>query len=230
MKLRAVLLDAGETLITPRTSLSDQLATLPRHAGVDARALRRAFEEAWTERSLPISPGEERYKTVPGGSPQYWREVILDTFQRVAAPVTPGEADELYGRLCAPSSWRVFPEVEATLRELRAAGLRLAIASNWDRGLPAILDGLELTSHFDTLGVSEDVGHEKPAAAFFAAVLDRLGIAPAEAVHVGDRMFDDVEGARGAGIRPVLIDRHRRFDDAPWVVRSLADLPRLLAT
>lgn len=231
MKARAILLDAGETLITPRSSLSAQLASaLPHHAGLDARAVRAAFEDAWTERSAPIPAGEERYKSVPGGSGQFWREVIVDTFRRVDVAVAPDEADQLYARLCASSSWKVFPEVVATLERLRARGLRLAIASNWDRGLTSILEGLDLARHFDAFGISEELGYEKPAGEFFAAVLERVGVAPGEAVHVGDRMFDDIEGARGAGIPAFLIDRHARFEDAPWVVRSLAELPDRLAS
>jgi putative hydrolase of the HAD superfamily len=56
------------------------------------------------------------------------------------------------------------------------------------------------------------VGYQKPHAAIFEHALDLLGAAPADAIHVGDDPQADVIGARGAGIEPVLIDRHGRLD------------------
>ena len=229
MTVRAVLLDAGETLITPVAPMSEQLrAALPPEveAAVDEAEVRAAFEEAWTERSLDIVPGEERYRQVPGGALQYWREILQATFERVGHPLEAEEAEALYLKLCEPSSWRVFDDVEPTLRALSEAGVLLAVASNWDRGLPRILNGVGLGDWFRYLGVSEVIGHEKPASAFFHRVLSALDVPPSEAVHIGDRVFDDLEGARGAGIRGFVIDRRGAFTDADWVLRSLEELPR----
>ncbi len=75
----------------------------------------------------------------------------------------------------------------------------------------------------------------KPSAAFFAAALDALGVAPHEAAMIGDDLESDVGGAQAAGIRGVLVrtGKHRPEDagrpgarpDA--AIASLADLPRL---
>lgn len=231
MKVKAVLLDAGETLITPRQPLTDQLVELGgigRRLDVGLDVVKQAFEEVWTERYQRVPAGVERYRTVVGGAPRYWREVLLQTFARVGTPIRDSEADRLYEGLCRPSSWVVFDDVVDTLRALRTDGFLLAVASNWDRGLPAILAGLGLTAHFDHVGVSELVGHEKPAAAFFSHVIGALGIERHEAVHVGDRVHDDLEGARGAGLHGLVIDRRGILPDAPWVMRSLGELPARL--
>ena len=50
-------------------------------------------------------------------------------------------------------------------------------------------------------------GARKPDPAIFEPALELAGCGPEEALHVGDTPEEDVEGARAAGIRPLLIDR-----------------------
>ena len=62
------------------------------------------------------------------------------------------------------------------------------------------------------------------------AALERVSVAPGEAVHVGDQYHSDVLGARGVGIHPVLIDRggwQADVNDCPKI-SSLSDLKSLL--
>ncbi len=74
----------------------------------------------------------------------------------------------------------------------------------------------------------------KPAAAYFQAALDLLGIEAARGVMVGDDVTNDVEGARAAGITGVLVrtgkyrpgDERRGDPDA--VIDRLSDLPAWL--
>jgi FMN phosphatase YigB (HAD superfamily) len=77
---------------------------------------------------------------------------------------------------------------------------------------------------------SAELGAAKPAPAAFAHALTLAG-APAErAVHVGDRVEEDVQGARGAGITPVLVVRGGEppvLDDPVWTIRSLRELAAL---
>lgn len=74
---------------------------------------------------------------------------------------------------------------------------------------------------------------KKPAPAFFAAVVDAAGCAPAAVVHVGDSWEHDVQAARAAGLRAVWLNRTGRPRPAgqppDGEVRSLAELPGLLA-
>ena len=60
--------------------------------------------------------------------------------------------------------------------------------------------------------------------------LEQSGVTAAEAVHVGDSITSDVEGAQAVGIRPVLLDRSGSLTPPPGVpvLRSLSDLPALL--
>jgi putative hydrolase of the HAD superfamily len=56
----------------------------------------------------------------------------------------------------------------------------------------------------------------KPDPRIFEILLQRAGLRAGEAAHVGDDPEADVEGARGAGLRPVWLNR----DAAPWPLES----------
>jgi putative hydrolase of the HAD superfamily len=71
-------------------------------------------------------------------------------------------------------------------------------------------------------------GHTKPHASIFRAVLDLLGVEPAEAVMVGDTIADDIEGARALGMRAILLDREGLNPDFQPRLETLNDLAGLL--
>jgi putative hydrolase of the HAD superfamily len=121
-----------------------------------------------------------------------------------------------------------YPEVPGVLRELRERGLRLVVASNWDCSLPDWLGPAGLLDLVDGVVASAVVGKSKPDPAPFRRALELAGVEAAKALHVGDSAENDIEGARAAGIRAVLV---ARAGDAPAGVESipsLAELPSLL--
>jgi putative hydrolase of the HAD superfamily len=124
-----------------------------------------------------------------------------------------------------------FPDAVPALRELRAAGLRLVAASNWDVSLHEQLERTGLSSRLDGAVSSAEVGAAKPDPAILVRALAIAGAEPAHAWHVGDDVEADVGAARAAGLTPVLIDREGAAR-APAGVRritSLAELPQLCA-
>jgi putative hydrolase of the HAD superfamily len=122
-----------------------------------------------------------------------------------------------------------YPDVVPTLGALRERGLRLVIASNWDCSLPQLLAPLGLLELVDGAVTSAEVGAAKPDAAVFEAALALAGAEPATALHVGDSLENDVEGARAAGLRAVLIARDGGGPaGGVETIRSLAALSSLL--
>ncbi|HID62178.1 MAG TPA: HAD family hydrolase [Anaerolineae bacterium] len=103
--------------------------------------------------------------------------------------------------------YRPFPDVLPTLRRLRERGKTLAVVSNWDPALPALLTRLGLAEFFAFILPSAEVGVEKPDGKIFSLALQRLGLEPQEVVHIGDKYEADVAGARAVGITPILLDR-----------------------
>jgi HAD superfamily hydrolase (TIGR01509 family) len=93
----------------------------------------------------------------------------------------------------------------AALARLRAAGLKLGVVSNSDGRVEEALQAAGLRELFDVVVDSALVGVEKPDPRIFHAALDALGVAPEEALYVGDLYEVDVVGARAAGIEAVLL-------------------------
>ena len=123
-----------------------------------------------------------------------------------------------------------FPDAAPALRTLRGRGLLTGLISNMDMGGDELVASLGLAGLFHVAVTSGDVGAAKPDPAIFRAALSRAGIHAHEAVHVGDQLSSDVQGALAVGIRPVLIDRdgnHPRYRECPRI-ESLSELPTLL--
>ena len=100
---------------------------------------------------------------------------------------------------------RLAPGTREALDRLRAAGLRLGVVSNSDGRVEEALVAAGLRDRFDVVLDSALVGVEKPDPAIFRAALDALGVAPAEALYVGDLYEVDVVGARAAGMPAALL-------------------------
>ncbi len=124
--------------------------------------------------------------------------------------------------------FRAFPDALPALRALRERGVRLAVVSNWDCSLPGWLDGAGLGGLFDAVVSSAVIGAAKPSPAVFLAALERVGATPEQALHVGDSVEQDLEGARDAGIRPILLVRGGRAPEGTEAIRSLRELPSLI--
>ncbi|MEN3342473.1 MAG: putative hydrolase of the superfamily [Actinomycetota bacterium] len=109
------------------------------------------------------------------------------------------EAAEFAAPFVGALSFAELPGAGDACRALAAAGLRLAVVSNWDAGLREHLDLLGLGSLVDAVVTSAEAGAPKPAPQVFELALARLGTAPERAVHVGDALADE-EGAHAAGL------------------------------
>jgi putative hydrolase of the HAD superfamily len=125
-----------------------------------------------------------------------------------------------------------FADAAPALRALRAGGLRLVVASNWDCSLPDVLAQAGLLHLVDAVVASAVAGAAKPDARLFDAALAAAGCQAGEAIHVGDSLETDVAGAIVAGVAPVLIARDAgaaaNVPPGTPVIRSLTELPAAL--
>lgn len=106
-------------------------------------------------------------------------------------------------------SIRFAPYADAVpaLDRLGSMDLKLVCVSNWDCSLGTVLERCGLAEHLDGAVSSAEAGARKPDPAIFGPALEIAGCPPQEALHVGDTAEEDLEGARAAGIRALLIDR-----------------------
>ncbi|HKA25925.1 MAG TPA: HAD-IA family hydrolase [Gaiellaceae bacterium] len=101
---------------------------------------------------------------------------------------------------------QIAANTPALLESLRGRGLKLGLVSNaFDPGwlLHRDLEQMGLAQLLDFAVFSSEVGKRKPHPAIFERALDALGVAAAESVFVGDRLYEDVRGANELGMTTV---------------------------
>ena len=162
-------------------------------------------------------------------------EVLRVALQRAGVEVRgePG-AVRVRDALLAALRFAPFDDVPAALAELRAAGHRLVVVSNWDVSLHDMLRTTGLDKLVDGAISSAEAGVRKPAPGIFHRALALAGGDGdvGDALHAGDSLALDVAGALGAGMRAVLVARAVAPEGVPGdvpVVRSLAGLAALAA-
>jgi putative hydrolase of the HAD superfamily len=152
--------------------------------------------------------------------------ILGDALGGAAAELDDGQ---LLSVLMASLRFRAYRDAAGALRALRRRQLRIAVASNWDISLADVLEGVALAPLIDVVVTSAQVGASKPDAVVIEAALAALGVAAGCAVHVGDSLAADVQGARAAGVRPVLVRRTGPSQEpGVTVVRSLSRLAALV--
>lgn len=127
-------------------------------------------------------------------------------------------------------SLELRPATAETLERVRASGLKTGIVSN-AHFLPEMmrrdLGDLGLAGYFDAAVYSSELGIRKPDPRIFRAVLGELDVAAERAAFVGDRVADDVKGAKAVGMRAVLTHEFRRDEgdpsEADAVIERLGD-------
>ncbi len=118
-----------------------------------------------------------------------------------------------------------FADARPALIRARARGARIVVVSNWDVSLLEVLELTGLAPLLDGVVTSAAAGAAKPAAPIFRHALALAGVAPGEALHVGDSLTEDIHGARDCGIPSVLLSR--AGDDGPPGVATIAGLHEL---
>jgi FMN phosphatase YigB (HAD superfamily) len=108
----------------------------------------------------------------------------------------------------------VYPDAAGALARLRDAGVRVGIVGNQPSGAEASV--AELVSAGDFVATSSDWGVAKPDPAFFARLVEELGLEAGAIAYVGDRVDNDIVPAAGAGLFAVHLRR------GPWGIIQAA--------
>ncbi len=202
----AVLLDALGTLVElepPASALRDGLA---RELGIEIGL-------AQAQRAIEAEIAFYRAHLDEGRDPASLAALRRACGEALRRGLPDSEAlgqaspDALTSLLLASLHFRAFPDVRPALERLREHSVRLVVVSNWDVSLHEVLARLELAPLLDAVLTSAEAAARKPAREIFEQALGLAGVGPGDAVHLGDSVAEDVEGARGAGITPILVRR-----------------------
>lgn len=230
--IEMVFFDAGETLIRPYPSFPELFSQvcLQRGVSVDPGSVREV-----QERLAPhlVDLAEDTGITEPSLDPEDSRVFWTFLYRRLLEELGVGKPDlvqELYATFSASTSYKVFDDVLPVLRELEGAGFRLGLISNFEGWLQNILVEQELGESFEVSVISGLEGVEKPDVRIYEVAIERAGVEPQRAVHIGDSMAMDVRPAKEVGMNAVLLDRVGRYPDPGCpTISSLEDLPALVS-
>lgn len=213
-----ILLDAAGTLIHPIEPVGAVYSRylVPLGLEVPPNRMEAAFRGTFS------SLGDPDFTAHPTGEQAeraWWERCVAETLRSLGgrcaslAEVGTGSGssfriyfDALFSHYAAPDAWALFPEVETFLARAARSG-PLAVVSNFDSRLHSILDGLGISSAFDLVLTSAEARARKPAPEIFALALRRLDTPPDRAIHCGDNLSADFEGARRAGLRAFHLRR-----------------------
>ena len=206
--LKAIFFDAAGTLFHLPQGVGYHYEIAGRDVGLnlDARAVDRAFAAAWKQmprRETTRVPREDDDKG-------WWRDLVDRVMDDVAPATHELDRDAFfeaaYGHFAEAGVWELFPDVFETLQVLRPQ-YRLAVISNFDGRLRMIAEQLGISRFFDHLVISCEVGADKPEPFIFERALELVGVAPNEALHVGDDPDGDWEGAASVGMQVFRLER-----------------------
>ncbi|TNM70028.1 HAD family hydrolase [Streptomyces sp. NP160] len=202
-----------------RAVVFDLDATLVDHVGAATAGLRAWLAERGVE---PTAELEARWLALEEQHFTRWRdgEITHDEQRRerlrAFLPLvgrqagTPAELDREFAGFLAQfrRHWRAFDDALVVLAALRDGGLATAVLTNGVEELQRDkVDRLGLAGATGPLFAADALGVAKPRPGAFAAVCERLGLAPDQVLYVGDDHEVDVLGARAAGLHAVLVDR-----------------------
>jgi len=239
MPLRAITFDFWSTLVDGDMT-PDRLAARTAH-------LQRVLAEAGHQctvgelqsafsRALDRVSNATRETLEDVGPAGRWAEVALEL--GIPAGLIPYEVVErAYDDLTLEPLPDLMPHVEVAVTSMRQAGYRLGVICNTGmvggQVLRKVLEQHGLFDFFDITVFSNEFGLSKPHPRIFEHTLGELGgIAPTEALHVGDLEELDVEGARRAGLHAAryVPDTDGRIEtDADLVVTDCREFPRQIS-
>jgi putative hydrolase of the HAD superfamily len=232
-RIKVLFFDAAGTLFHVRGSVAEVYLAHAEPFGVTRTPeLIQAINEAFT-RAFRDAPPPLFAATDPAELKQcerlWWFDIVHNVFYRVGMfEGFDDYFDTVYQAFAGPQHWVLYPDTLAALKRLKDDGFELGIISNFDTRLFTVLKGLGLTELFDTVTISSLARAAKPATQIFRLALEKHAVDAEEALHVGDSVKEDLEGARAAKLEALLVDRELDRTDLPRI-KSLEELPRIVA-
>ncbi|MCU0877434.1 MAG: HAD-IA family hydrolase [Pirellulaceae bacterium] len=205
--VRAVVFDAVGTLLFAQPRVADVYHLVGwQHGSLRSREEVRSRLYAAYAASEATSPTESpslpaslvRNPTSEARERERWQQVVATVFDDIPEAV-PIIFRDLWQHFAQAEHWRLAEGAAGVLDELSRRGYRLAIGSNFDRRLHAVVAGHPALRACERTFVSSEIGFPKPDERFFASAAALLGASPAEILMVGDDWTNDVLGARAAG-------------------------------
>ncbi len=210
---KVIFLDAVGTLFGVKGSVGEVYSQIAREFGVEvsAEVLNQAFIQSFKAAPPPVFPNVQE-EDIPQWEFEWWLSIANNTFK--GAGVFEKFSDfsaffsEVYIHFGTAEPWFLYTDVLPALANWQKMGIELGVISNFDSRIYSVLQDLELRDYFDSVTISTQVGAAKPDPKIFAVALEKHNCPPTAAWHIGDSIAEDYNGAKGAGLRGIWINRN----------------------
>ncbi|XP_017002369.2 rhythmically expressed gene 2 protein [Drosophila takahashii] len=209
-RFRLVTFDVTDTLLRLEDPLRHYRRTAEEFGvtGVDRRRLEHCFRQQFKAMSGE-HPNFGRFS--PGLDwQQWWLQLVSRTFGCVDPDASPEKLERIGQRLITlfrtSACWNHVDGAQELVHCVRSAGKCVGIISNFDPSLPKVLDAMGFAGQFDFILTSYEAGVMKPDPGIFEIPLKRLQIPADQALHIGNKLDLDYEGARNCGWSGLLVN------------------------
>ncbi|MEV0697382.1 HAD-IA family hydrolase [Saccharopolyspora sp. NPDC050389] len=166
------------------------------------------FQDAWENRDL---------------DPALHRKVYLEVLR--SSGVLDGQAEGLYERLIDTDFWTPYPDTVEVMRRLHESGTKIGVISNIAFDIRPAFERIGITGYVDEFLLSYLEGVIKPDPKIFLRACERIGVAPEEALMVGDSEEAD-GGAAAVGCRVAIVDPVSTTERPDGLLTAVADVLR----
>ena len=214
--IRVVSLDVGWTLVYPRASLWETAAALCTEAGAPTppkacEDLVRALSAHGQQQAEQLLHDGATYSDSDAQFAAMFEQMARLMFTQFGVADGHGELVQRFvARFWNERNWALFPDTIDVLTTLRDGGFIVGVLSNAPTSMRGFLERFGIAPYLDFTVISAIEGIKKPDRRIFESALQRAGVAPHEALHVGDMYLEDVIGGRAAGLHTLLIERGER--------------------
>ena len=231
---RGVLFDYGRTLVTFDYPTRDLLEVVRGFRPRIESALGAPAPEAETILEDVLLPLEKIVGSISEDEVEYM-DVFREAWAKAGLKLPDGLLYEILDaeQLCWDRSVRLDPDALQVLSWLGAHGIKRGICSNAPfppEMMRRQVDANGVGEMVDAVVFSSEVGRRKPAPEVYRTALSAMGVDAPHALFVGDRVREDYEGPRAAGMRAVIFTAHAEESppDGVPTIASLSELTHLL--
>jgi REG-2-like HAD superfamily hydrolase len=185
---------------------------------VSPQAIGDALPEAdayWRSENFrsPIRAREEKEKYAT------YTQYALRILKGATTPATGEQALQILAKAFAIGfKFVAYDDSVPALKAVKSKGLTVGVISNIGQEIDSYCDELGFTPFLDFKVTSFEVGFDKPRPEIFQLALQKAGCQPAETIYIGDQYEQDIVGARGVGMQPVLLARNIKSSRTDCVV------------
>jgi putative hydrolase of the HAD superfamily len=236
MQIKAILFDFGDTLVS--TEKFDYNLCLKKvHESLTKGKVTVPYEEY---RNVYFDVRNRLYKE----SEESLREVefrlrLTETLKHFAYSFRQEDAiivrsADAFAEAFVPMM-QMNPYVPRLLQQLKSEDYEIGLVSNFahPNALRKTLKEFDIAKYFDALIISGEVGWRKPSPKIFKKALQTLGAKASETVFIGDSPQHDIEGAKNAGMKTILvkkpsINKDEELGNPDKRISELNELPKVL--